>query len=71
MVLTTQFQISNSVVELLCSDYFNRLLGVDSQHYDHLKTALITSSIIEDGLVYLRGGNGNRAYARNIKTVKE
>ncbi|MBC5796559.1 MAG: hypothetical protein VKL60_22345 [Sphaerospermopsis sp.] len=40
-------------------------------HINNPEKILIISSISEDGIVYFKGGNGQKAYARNLKTIKE
>jgi hypothetical protein len=39
--------------------------------YSKLKTVYVISSIAEDGTVYFKGGNGQKAWARNLKSVEE
>jgi hypothetical protein len=38
--------------------------------YDKFNRIEIISSIAKDGTVYLKGGNGKRAWARNLKRIK-
>ncbi len=37
--------------------------------HDNLRTAQVISSIQPDGTVYFRGGNGRRAWARNLRLL--